>query len=125
MIAHSSASLRAVTPHRLPRRSSRRLDARPRRDLLRAPCNRRRQDDRIALMPEVGEQQFRADRIGEIRFARDQRLQRIAVAVKRHEFGVEALLAIIAALECREYRSNAGSAMRHPYPDLVHVQFPH
>src|SRR5713226_4057796 len=30
------------------------LNAGPRRDLLRAPCNRRRKDNRIALMPGVG-----------------------------------------------------------------------
>ena len=62
-------------------------------------------------MSGVGKQQFRSDSIGEIRLARDQCLQRIAVTVIGHEFGFESLFAIIAALERREYWSHAGSAV--------------
>src|SRR4051794_3905901 len=43
------------------------------------------------------------------------------MAVIGNEFGIQSLLAIIAALQRRENRRHARAAVRHRYPDLVHV----
>src|SRR5258707_3735245 len=97
------------------------LDAGSRRYSLRASRNRRRKDNCVTLMPDVGKQQFHPYRISEICLARDECLQGVAVTVIGHEFRLETLFAIIAALERREYRSHAGSAVGHRYPELVHI----
>ena len=99
------------------------FDARTRRNLLGAARDSGSQYHGIAAVAVVGEQQFRADGVGELCLARNHRLQRIGMPVIEDELGLKAILAEIAAFERREHWGHAGPAMRHGNLDPVQLHF--